>query len=90
MKKIQIYKDAFDFAFSDYQQTDALVVSQSANAHFIEQKFDSRDYPYWLMCFNQAKQQFVALAQQASVSAALDEQAARIKMAAEPAVAPKE
>ena len=76
MKKLQIYKDAIDFAFSNYQMTDALAISQAVNAHFVEVKFDNRDYQYWLQCFNQARQQYSALDKQPALSAALDAQAA--------------
>lgn len=72
MKKLQLYKDASDLAFTVSANADQLTVSQLCNSHFIESKFDSRDYPYWLQCFNQCRQQFNALNQQPALSAVED------------------
>ncbi len=88
MKRLTLFKNAFDFAFSNIGTTDQVQLDIDAANAFKAAGFDAADYNYWKQCAQQARSQFLALNQQPSPSAqATAVSAARGPQAAQPAVA---
>ena len=83
MKKIQLYKTAIDFAFTNVDVKDAVTLAEYSIAAFKAGGFDSQDLHFWEQTWRQALQQFGHLKNQLLPSEVAAKQAAPMAPASE-------